>query len=166
MNRLKYIDSSERSKRFKRNLIHDILTPNGLKFREVSIDTDTNNEDIQEFNCEISYIEKQDLQYNEWIRRVIFIKDKNNISDRTYKSLQKDLNLKLPTLHKIRKEIRRYDNNIELMVNEKGVFVDIEIVVNPQERTLYIKFSADGAQIIKHKLILNVTFTILNEGSI
>ena len=33
------------------------------------------------------------------------------------------------------------------------------------DKILHIKFSADGAQIIKHKTLLNITFTILNEGS-
>ena len=34
-----------------------------------------------------------------------------------------------------------------------------------EEKVLYVKFSADGAQNVKNKLILNLTFTILNEGS-
>ena len=64
------------------------------------------------------------------------------------------------------------------MENSKGVYLNIQEKLkylipkikknfeDKESNILKIKFSADGAQIIKNILLLNVTFTVLNEGKI
>jgi hypothetical protein len=112
------------------------------------------------------------------IRRVIFIKDKNNISDLTYSSLRNELKLELPSLHEIKKEISVCDQLFNIKANSKGVYLSLheklKVLIPKIKKNfsdepcniLHIKLSADGAQIIKNKLILNVTFAVLNEVKI
>jgi hypothetical protein len=67
---------------------------------------------------------------------------------------------------------------INIKQNSKGVYLNIEQklkllipkikanFIDQSSYILHIKFSADGAQIVKQKSFLNFTFTILNEGKI
>lgn len=155
----------------------ELLIPHGLEFRKVEIGPYIEQEDIENFKCDLVYI-NSNIEESVSIKKVIYIKDKNNISDDTYKSLRNELKLKLPSLYKLKNEIEKYDEMFDIMENSKGVYIDIkkklkELIlrikhkfINKDDNILHIKFSADGAQIIKHKLILNLTFTVLNEGKI
>ena len=181
MIRVQFYDAASSTQRYKKKIIKqqfkklqsEVLIPNGLEIRKLEIGK-LQFENVDDFNFEIMYVDDQVLDKNDWLKKVIFIKDKNNISDRTYKSLQSELNLKLPTLHKIRNKIKSFDNKFEIMENSRGVYVDIQNKLKQlipriktnfrnSEKILHIKLSADGAQIIRHKSILNFTFTILNE---
>ena len=183
--RIKFNDASRSyQNRIKRNLRQKLfalqaeaLKPYGLKFRSVEIECSHNyiEETIENFKCEILMSQ---LGETVPIRRVIFIKDKNNISDLTYSNLRNELKLELPSLHEIKKEISLCDQLFNIKENSKGVYLSLQEklkILIPKIKKhfsdeacniLHIKFSADGAQIIKHKLILNVTFAVLNEGKI
>ena len=153
---------------------NEVLVPHGLQFRCVQIDSNEIEivERIEDFKCELILNPIEEIS----IRKVIFIKDKNNISDATYSSLRKDLKLKLPSLNELKNKIRSYDQMLNILQNTKGVYLNIQEklkllipkiknnFINKDSSILNIKFSADGAQIIKNKSILNLTFTILNEG--
>jgi hypothetical protein len=86
--RIKFNDASRSyQNRIKRNLRQKLfalqaeaLKPYGLKFRSVEIECSHNyiEETIENFKCEILMSQ---LGETVPIRRVIFIKDKNNISD-------------------------------------------------------------------------------------
>ena len=137
MNRVNFFNAAVSTRRHKKKIIReklmkfqrDILIPNGLEFLQVRIGInqfDNQFRNIDEFNGEIMYLERQQLEPEEMIRKTIFIKDKNNISDRTYTSLQSELDLDLPTLYRIRKKIKDLDQTIEIMENQRGVYVDIK----------------------------------------
>ncbi len=182
--RIKFNDASRSyQNRIKRNLRQKLfalqaeaLKPYGLKFRSVEIECSHNyiEETIENFECEILMSQ---LGETVPIRRVIFIKDKNNISDLTYSNLRNELKLELPSLHEIKKEISLCDQLFNIKENSKGVYLSLQEklkILIPKIKKhfsdeacniLHIKFSADGAQIIKHKLIFNVTFAVLNEGN-
>ena len=154
----------------------EFLLPHGLEFRRVEIGPNDEQEEIENFKCDVVFINPNDDEVS--LKNVIYIKDKNNISDDTYKSLRNELKLKLPSLYELKSEIVKYDQMFEIMENPKGIYIDIkkklkEIISKKknklqikEDNILHIIFSADGAQIIKHKLILNFTFTVLNEGKL
>ena len=128
--RINFNDASRSyQNRIKRNLRQKLfalqaeaLKPYGLKFRSVEIECSHNyiEETIENFKCEILM-----SQLGETIpfRRVIFIKDKNNISDLTYSSLRNELKLELPSLHEIKKEISLCDQLFNIKENSKGVYL-------------------------------------------
>ena len=60
---------------------NEILIPHGLKFRKIKIEKNQNfaNESIEDFVVDIIMNQSKDFS----IRKVIFIKDKHNISDVT-----------------------------------------------------------------------------------
>ena len=146
-------------------LQNEILIPHGLKLSRIEIDNAQTEiqQSIENFKCDIIYHNLIDAEGIS-IRKVISIKDTHNISDITYSSLRNDLELKLSSLYELKKEIKNFDEMLAIMQNTKGVYLNIK--ENKDSTILYIKFSADGAQIIKNKLILNLTFTVLNEGKI
>ena len=126
---LRFFEAFERTKRRKKLLIKTSLIqfqrvhllPIGLKFHEISIGMA--DENLNEFKLEIFNIEKSTCFDDEYIRKVIFIKDKHNISDLTYLKLQTNLNLELPTLHMyIKKEIDKYNKLFDIMVNDKVLY--------------------------------------------
>ena len=178
MIRVQFYDAASSTQRYKKKIIKqqfkklqsEVLIPNGLEIRKLEIGK-LQFENVDDFNFQIMYVDDQVLDKNDWLKKVIFIKDKNNISDRTYKSLQSELNLKLPTLHKKRNKIKSFDNKFEIMENSRGVYVDIQNKLKQlipriktnfrnSEKILHIKLNADGAQIIRHKSILNFTFKL------
>ena len=156
---------------------NEVLTPHGLKFRKIEIEKSQNNiqDRIEDFTCEIIFHQADGYVP---IRNVIYVKDKHNISDVTYTSLSNDLQLNLPSLYEIKQQIKIYDQMINIEENSKGVYLNIKEklkylipkirnnFVDKESNILHIKFSADGAQIVKNKILLNITFTILNEGKI
>ena len=156
----------------------ELLSQHGLKFEKIEIACIGNEiiqNRIEDFKCEILINRIDDYVP---IQKVIYIKDKKNISDATYRSLLDELKLKIPTLYELKKEIKICDQLFNIMENSKGVYLNIQeklkmlipkIKKNFSDQItniLHIKFSADGAQIIKRKSILNLTFTVLNEGKI
>ena len=155
---------------------NEILEPHGLKFKRIEIDANAQNR-IDNFKCEI-LLNHVDTIPSIPIRRVIFIKDKHNISDVTYKNLRSKLKLQLPSLVELKSERRLYDQMINIKQNSKGVYLNIvqklkflipkikANIIDQSSNILHIKFSADGAQIVKQKSFLNFTFTIMNEGKI
>jgi hypothetical protein len=184
-----YYESSERSKRRKKNEIKNqllllqknLLNRYGLQFSQIVITPHaTTEQNNQDFSVNISYLNQ--AQFNSEsdlsIKKVIYAKDKHNISDRTYVGLLNDLDLNLPSLYVLKAERKKYDAMLYIFENSKGVFIDIKEKLkhlipkikknfaNEFEHVIHIKFSADGAQIIKNKLILNFTFTVLNEKEI
>ena len=79
---------------------------------------------------------------------------------------------------KLKSERRVYDQMVNILENSKGVYLSIEKKLKllipkikknfteQESHILHIKYSADGAQIIRQKSILNLTFTVLNEGKL
>ncbi len=80
------------------------------------------------------------------------------------------------SLVKLKTERRVYDHMINILENSKGAYLSIEKKLKllipkikknfteQESHILHIKYSADGAQIIRQKSILNLTFT--NEGKL
>ena len=102
---------------------NEILEPH-LKFKRIEIDANA-QEKIDNFKCEI-LLNHVDTIPSIPIRRVIYIKDKHNISDVTYKNLRSKLKLQLPSLVKLKSERRLYDQKINIKQNSKGVYLNIE----------------------------------------
>ena len=104
----------------------DILLPHGLKLRRVEIHAQLTqiNQEIANTISDIAYFKTGEDEIP--ITKVIYIKDTNNISDATYSSLRKELNLKLPNLHELKKEIVRCDGLFEIMENTKGFYISVE----------------------------------------
>ena len=93
----------------------------GLKFNSIVIrNINTENDNIDKFEFEITNYESTQAQQTSgkaWLKRVIYVKDKNNISDRTYKSLRFYLGLRLPSFYVLKKEIRLYDQSLDIYSN-------------------------------------------------
>jgi hypothetical protein len=179
--RILYRESSRsHQQRIKKRIVErlsliqsEILEPHGLKFRRVEIDSKV-QDTIENFKCEILLNHDAEIP----IKKIIYIKDKHNISDVTYESLRSQLQLQLPSLVKLKSERRVYDQMINILENSKGVYLSIEKKLKllipkikknfteQESHILHIKYSADGAQIIRQKSILNLTFTVLNEGKL
>lgn len=114
------------------------------------------------------------------LNKALLCKDTNCISDKSYRCMKDTLipknqksNKSLYSIKRLRKELNR---KFQLRQCEHGYFVNVEqkfrtifvknILKNHFKHiddTLYIKLSADGTNVRRRK-ILNVTFTILNEG--
>ena len=108
-------------------LQNEILFPHGLKFSRIEIDNAQTEiqQSIEHFKCDIIYhnlIDAEEIS----IRKVISIKDTHNISDITYSSLRNDLELKLPSLYELKKEIKNFDEMLAIMQNTKGVYLNIK----------------------------------------
>ncbi len=156
----------------------NILKRYGLQFSRIVITPNaTTEQNYQDFSVNISYLNQAKF-YSESdlsIKKVRYAKDKHNISDRTYVGLLNDLDLNLPSLYVLKAERKKYDAMLYIFENSSGVFIDLKEKLkhlipkikknfaNEFEPVIHIKFSADGAQIIKNKLLLNFTFTVLIE---
>ena len=104
-----------------------ILAPNGLEFRTIEIGKKC-DENIADFNFDILYIDRN-IHQDDYIKKVIFIKDKHNISDQTYLKLRNELEINLPSLSAVKGKIQQYDQTIEIFENSKGVYVDIKLLL-------------------------------------
>jgi type III secretory pathway component EscV len=123
-----FYESSERGKRRKKNEIKNqllflqknLLNKYGLQFSRIVITPHaTTEQNNQDFSVDISYLNQ--AQFNSEsdlsIKKVIYAKDKHNISDRTYVGLLKDLDLNLPSLYVLKAERKKYDAMLYIFEN-------------------------------------------------
>ena len=109
---------------------------------------------------------------------ILKVKDQNNISDKAYQALR-NLSLKIPSLHQIKKERKLLNSVFDINIIPEGAYANINNKLDriipflirhfPDKfvnREVIIKFSGDGTNICRNIKILNFTFTIINEGQI
>ena len=118
---------------------------------------------------------------------LLYFKDKFSISDKAYIFLRKHCHLNIPTFGRIKKTRSNLDDMFQIKENEFGVFLlieeklrfrlemfftkkygivdDLKDMKNFRDDIIHVKLSADGTQIGRNLKLLNLTFTIINEGN-
>ncbi len=105
------------------------------------------------------------------------VKDKTNISDRSWGNLRKNLNLhsSLPSIYKMKRKREEIDQLTKIYENENGCFISVkekltilcsktkERIALGQGQPFHIKFTADGVQSSRNMNVLNMNFCILND---
>ena len=137
-----------------------------------------------EFNLKIR--ERREIARGPTLNNLLFVKDKNGISDKAYQDLKLKCFLPIPSLFALKKSRSYIDSKFELHSNKMGVFLSIKekikfrlgIFFNEKygfddqlddeelfkDQIVHIKFCADGTNIGRNLKLLNFTFTIINEG--
>lgn len=117
---------------------------------------------------------------------LLYYKDKNAIPDRAYADLRQKCFLPIPTMNVLKSARKAIDDKFKIFNNEMGVYLSmkeklsfrLQIFFNKKygtkdnlndkeifdDHTIHIKISADGTNIGRTLKLLNLTFTILNEG--
>ena len=144
----------------------------GLEFKEIVLKPIDDHSDIQKteaINVKVETTQKTEIRTSP--RKVLLAKDKILMSDKSYHSFKKDLNLNLPSLQVIKKERKKLDSLFEMKKNTKGAFNNIVKMIEHKLKTtdlknseeLKFKFSADGKIVSRKVKLINLTFTIINE---
>lgn len=111
------------------------------------------------------------------VKRVLYVKDNFNISDLAYNALRNNLAPRaLPPLPKIRTERKHIDNHFESKRRGQfGYHVDVRQKIEWTLNQIHqkkggdiakfkVKICADGTNIGRSLKILNLNFSVLNEG--
>ena len=111
------------------------------------------------------------------LSKATYIKDKSNTSDKTYQSWKTNMRLKsLPSLRRIYKKKRKLNRVIAIKENEYGYYCSIKrkltlilaSLINKKkvkiiDNKIVVKLGGDGTNICRGKIVLNISFCILNE---
>ena len=154
--------------------VNEIICAIGLQIEKVQIKKSNNEVANAEFDFQIEKSYDNDITS---VEHCLYVKDKNSISDRTYNNLRKELKLQnrivpLSRIKKLRKEINA---SIQTNFIADGVFLDIKQTIISRisfyyeksffdNRIIHIKLSADGTNIGKTIKMINLTFSLINEG--
>lgn len=115
----------------------------------------------------------------------MYFKDKNGISDRVFTDLQK-CDVQMPSLYFVKKFRDQIDTKFKIYNNQIGVYLSmkdklsfrLQIFFNKKygkkdnlndkdifvDHIIHVKICSDGTNIGRNLKLLNLTFTILNEG--
>ena len=116
---------------------------------------------------------------------MLYFKDVNSVSDKVYEKLHK-CELKIPSLYSLKKLKDQIYEKFKIFNNQMGVYLSmkakllfrLQIFFNKKygkinnlndkdifnDYKIHIKICADGTNIGRNLKLLNLTFTILNEG--
>ncbi len=72
----------------------------GLEFNQIILTSKNRETNHQDINSNISLKRENNMNSN-YIKKVLFKKDKHNLSDKAYNALHCELNLNVPTLYAI-----------------------------------------------------------------
>ena len=146
----------------------------GLKISEIIL---ISKETITDSKINLK-IEKVNLEREEKLLKSVFIKDKFNISNECYNSLNTICQAKLPSLYQIIAKKKDLNNKFNNAHNEKGTYTSVKeklrvILLNLFEHnnfcesiinnTIWIIISIDATKIYLGNKTLNVSFSILND---
>ena len=125
---------------------------------------------------QLDIFENNEETDNVSVLNALKIKDQYYISDKAYQAL-KNLGLKLPSLHQIKKLRKRLNTVFDITTIPNGAYVNIDNKIREiipflirnypnqfENGEIIIKFSGDGTNICRNIKMLNFTFTIINEG--
>ena len=144
--------------------------------------------DIQDYKFKIE-IQKDisDDQKEADLNKLLYYKDKFSISDKAYNELKVKCDLKISSLSRLKKRRAEIDEHFNIFMNKKGAYVSAEAKIKFQvisfferkynltdaeafsaeefkDEIIHIRLAADGTNIGRNMKLLNITFTILNEG--
>jgi hypothetical protein len=143
-----------------------------LKYKNVELENLDENENKDSFKIQIMKAESEEINP----AKALLEKDKIYMSDKNYSQFKENLNLtKLTGINAI-KQKRKWlgkENIFRTIHSTHGSFNDVTKMIEHKIRNspliindsiIKIKFSADGKFVSRKVKLINITFTIINEG--
>jgi hypothetical protein len=101
---------------------------------------------------------------------LLYIKDRFNLSDKTYQVIRNFYTNKIPSLSRIKKERNQLKKSLNIKKIDDGHYIEPIQKINFHiekkyfiDNTVRIKLSADSTNISRNVKLVNFVFTIINE---
>jgi hypothetical protein len=177
--RKNYYEISKISKfNFRKELLQYLNLPNqltnsvGLKIKKVvCVSNKTTTEDKIDLVIGKKYVEENNI-----LSKALYLKDQNNVADKTWQKFNTQLNCNLPSLRQIRKKKKSLHSQIQIKDIENGFNCNIKIkltlivkkliqknMIRIINDIIIVKIAGDSTNIYRGNKTLVVSFSIINE---
>jgi hypothetical protein len=153
------------------NLINNSLSQKlNLQIFKVDLGIKVNSDPYK-----LVFIEHNEQKDEKDVDYYLYVKDRFNISDRTYQVIRKFYSDKIPSLDKIKEVRKEINKSLNIKKIENGFYTEpiqkIDFHINSflkekkffVDNSVQVKLSADSTNISRNVKLVNFVFTIINE---